>query len=34
MFARDTGHRGSKKACTTRVVWLMASKVIREKEIF
>jgi hypothetical protein len=34
MFARDTGHRGSKKARTTRVVWLMASKVIREKEIF
>jgi hypothetical protein len=34
MFARDTGPRGIKKACTTRVVWLMASKVIREKEIF
>jgi hypothetical protein len=32
MFARDIGHRGSKKVCTTRVAWLMASKLTRGRE--
>jgi hypothetical protein len=31
MLARDTCHRGSKKACTTRVMWLTASNLTWEK---
>jgi hypothetical protein len=29
VLARDHGHRVSKKECTTRVMWLIASKLIR-----
>jgi hypothetical protein len=31
---RDHGRRVSKKECTTRAMWLIASKLIRGKEIF
>jgi hypothetical protein len=31
---RDHGRRVSKKECTTRVMWLIASKLIQGKEIF
>jgi hypothetical protein len=32
--ARDHGRRVSKKECTTRVMWLIASKLIRGRETF
>jgi hypothetical protein len=32
--ARDRGHRACKRKCTTRILWLIASKLIRGNKIF
>jgi hypothetical protein len=34
MFARGRGHRAPMKECTTRILWHIASKLIRGKETF